>query len=150
MIDVGSPFPDFTLPDQNGEIVTKADLAGAKAIIYFYPKDDTPGCTTQACGFRDNLPKFSGARVIGVSPDPSKKHKKFEDKFSLTFTLLADTERSLIEALGLWIEKTLYGRKYMGVDRTTYLLDESGVIVKVWRKVNVEGHAEDVLAALGG
>jgi thioredoxin-dependent peroxiredoxin len=148
MIDVGSQFPDFSLPDQDGKVVSLADLKGKKAVIYFYPKDDTTGCTAQACSFRDRMPDIEGARVIGVSPDSSKSHRKFADKFGLSFTLLADTERSLIEACGLWIEKTLYGKKYMGVDRTTYLLDEDGKVIRVWRKVKPQDHADEIVLAL--
>lgn len=147
-INPGDPFPDFALPDQDGNVVTNADLMGAPAIVYFYPKDDTPGCTAEACEFRDRLPKFEGAKVLGVSPDPPKKHQKFIAKYGLNFTLLADPERKLIEALGLWVEKTLYGRKYMGVARTTFLLDSEGRVRRIWEKVNPEGHAEEVLSAL--
>ncbi|MBI5708325.1 MAG: thioredoxin-dependent thiol peroxidase [Armatimonadetes bacterium] len=148
MIDAGQHFPDFELEDQNGRVVRLDDLKGSKAVIYFYPKDDTPGCTTEACEFRDRAANLKGAQVFGVSPDPAKKHKKFADKFGLGFPLLADPEKKLIEACGLWVEKTLYGRKYMGVDRTTFLLDEKGVVARVWRKVKPEGHAEEVLRAL--
>lgn len=149
MIDVGSAFPNFELQDQDGKTWTKQDLFGTRTVIYFYPKDDTPGCTVEACDFRDLMPKFKGAKVFGVSPDPIKKHKKFIDKFSLNFPLLADTEKALVQALGIWVEKTLYGRKYMGVERSTYILDEEGNVMKMWRKVNHEGHAAEVLAALG-
>lgn len=149
MIDVGDAFPDFTLQDQDGKTWTKNDLIGSKTVVYFYPKDDTPGCTVEACEFRDLMPKFKGVKVFGVSPDAPKKHRKFIDKFSLNFPLLADTEKELCQTLGLWIEKTLYGKKYMGVDRTTYLLDENGTVEKVWRKVKHEGHAAEVLSALG-
>lgn len=150
MLKPGDDFPDFELSDQNGAVVRKADLIGAKSIVYFYPKDDTSGCTLEACDFRDRLPKFSGAKVIGVSPDSVKSHAKFVKKFDLNFTLLADPERKLIEPLGLWVEKTLYGRKYMGVARTTFLLDEQGRIRQVWERVKPEGHAEEVRAALSG
>ncbi|MBX3120324.1 MAG: thioredoxin-dependent thiol peroxidase [Fimbriimonadaceae bacterium] len=148
MIDVGSPFPDFVLQDQDGKTWTKNDLYGSKTIVYFYPKDDTAGCTTEACEFRDLLPEFSGAKVYGVSPDPVKKHRKFADKFELNFPLLADTDKFLCDTLGIWVKKTLYGKKYMGIERTTYLLDEKGVIEKVWRQVKIEGHAAEVLSAL--
>lgn len=145
---VGDPFPDFSLLDQDGRTVTRDDVRGTPTVVYFYPKDDTSGCTVEACEFRDQLPAFEGARVIGVSPDPPKSHRKFADKFGLSFTLLADTDRALAEACGVWVEKTLYGRKYMGVERTTFLLDESGAITHVWRKVKVAGHAEVVRKAL--
>jgi len=149
MIEEGSQFPTFSLPDQNGKIVSLADLKGQKAVIYFYPKDDTSGCTAEACEFRDSVPAIPGAKVIGVSPDDTKSHRKFADKYNLNFTLLADTDRSLCEALGLWVEKSMYGKKYMGVERTTYVLDEAGAIVKVFRKVKPQGHAAEVLAVLG-
>ena len=147
MIEEGDQFPSFSLQDQEGNTHTLAELKGSKSVLYFYPKDDTPGCTVEACNFRDNLPKFEGLKVFGVSPDSAKSHKKFEQKFNLNFTLLADTERALTEKLGLWVEKSMYGKKYMGVDRTTYLVDENGKIQKIWRKVKPEGHAEEVLAA---
>lgn len=148
MIDAGQTFPDFELEDQSGNWIRLADLKDSKAVIYFYPKDDTPGCTAEACEFRDRASVLKGAKVFGVSPDSAKKHKKFAEKFGLNFPLLADPERKLIEACGLWVEKTLYGRKYMGVERTTFLLDEQGVVAKVWRKVKPEGHAEEVIGAL--
>jgi len=148
MLAPGDSFPDFELQDQDGKTVTKADLAGQRAIVYFYPKDDTSGCTAESCGFRDTLPKFKGARVIGVSPDSVKSHQKFKTKYDLNFTLLADPERKLIEPLGLWVEKTLYGKKYMGVARTTFLLSPDGRVEKVWEKVKPEGHEQEVLAAM--
>ncbi|MFZ4506829.1 MAG: thioredoxin-dependent thiol peroxidase [Fimbriimonas sp.] len=148
MIEEGSPFPEFSLLDQDGNTVASADLKGSKTIIYFYPKDDTPGCTTEACEFRDSLPKFEGAKVFGVSPDSPKAHRKFIDKYGLTFSLLADTEQALSNVAGVWVEKSMYGKKYMGVERTTFLLDEEGVVTKVWRKVKPQGHAAEVLAAL--
>ncbi len=144
----GDSFPDFSLPDQDGNLVSKADLVGAPAIVYFYPKDDTSGCTAEACAFRDLMPRFTGARVFGVSPDPPKKHQKFIAKYGLNFTLLSDPERTLIGPLGLWVEKTFYGKKYMGVARTTYLLDAEGRVKKIWEKVDPQGHAEQVLSAL--
>jgi peroxiredoxin Q/BCP len=148
-MDSGTSFPQFSLPDQDDKIVTNADLQGTKTIIYFYPKDDTSGCTKEACEFRDTLPKFTGARVIGVSPDSSKSHRKFIEKYHLTFTLLADTEHALADACGVWVEKSMYGKTYMGVERSTFLLDEQGKVVRVWRKVKVDGHAKDVLTAIG-
>ena len=148
MIEAGSPFPEFQLSDQTGEVLSLGDLKGQKAVIYFYPKDDTPGCTTEACEFRDATPTFGGARVIGVSPDETKSHKKFVEKYSLNFTLLSDPDHSLMEALGIWVEKSMYGKKYMGVERTTYVVDEQGVILKVFRKVKPQGHAAEVLAVL--
>ena len=150
MTEVGQPFPSFSLPDQDGNVVTNADLLGSKTVVYFYPKDDTPGCTAEACGFRNNLAAFEGTRIIGVSPDSPKSHRKFIEKFSLNFTLLADEEQALCNALGIWVEKSMYGKKYMGVDRTTYLLDENGVITHIWQKVKPQGHEQEVLAALKG
>lgn len=148
MLTEGQAFPDFSLSDQDGNTITQEDLKGSKSVIYFYPKDDTPGCTTEACGFRDRMQEVPGARVLGVSPDSAKSHRKFADKFGLKFTLLADTEHSLCEACGVWVEKSMYGKTYMGVERTTFLLDENGLITKVFAKVKPQGHAEEVLAAL--
>lgn len=150
MLDVNQPFPEFELADQNGLARTKASLLGSPTVVFFYPKDDTSGCTVEACGFRDALPQFVGAKVVGVSPDGVKSHAKFATKFSLPYTLLADTEKALCEAVGVWVEKSMYGRKYMGVERTTFLLDAGGVVRRVWRKVKPDGHAEEVLAALEG
>jgi peroxiredoxin Q/BCP len=150
MLTEGDEFPDFELCDQEGRQVTKRDLLGKSSVVYFYPKDDTPGCTLESCQFRDALPRFAGlgAAVFGVSPDSVRSHKRFAEKHGLGFTLLADPERKLIDACGLWVEKSLYGRKYMGVERTTFLLADDGSIVRVWRKVTPEGHAEEVRAAL--
>lgn len=149
MLDEAASFPSFSLPDQDGNVVDSNSLRGQKVVVYFYPKDDTSGCTAEACEFRDRLTDIPGAKVIGVSPDSSKSHRKFADKYGLTFTLLADTEHSLAEACGVWVEKSMYGKKYMGIERTTFLLDESGVITKVFRKVKPQGHAAEVIAALG-
>lgn len=148
MLEAGQPFPEFSLPDQDGKTWTNADLAGQLTIVYFYPKDDTSGCTAEACEFRDLLPKFTGARVIGVSPDSVKSHRKFVDKYALTFTLLADEDHALADACGVWVEKSMYGKKYMGVERTTFLVGPDGKVTKVWNKVKPQGHAEEVLAAL--
>ena len=148
LLTEGQAFPQFTLNDQDGNSVTLDELKGAKTVVYFYPKDDTPGCTTEACGFRDRLQDIPGARVIGVSPDNSRSHRKFADKFGLTFTLLADTEHALCEACGVWVEKSMYGKTYMGVERTTFLLDENASIIKVFAKVKPDGHAQEVIAAL--
>ncbi len=147
-LTVGQKFPDFSLLDQDGNTVGPADLAGAPAIIYFYPKDDTSGCTAEACDFRDSLPRFQGARVIGVSPDSVRSHKKFAEKYALPFTLLADPEHALLQAAGVWVEKSMYGRKYMGVERTTVLVDANGTVVRVWSKVKVPGHATEVQEAV--
>ncbi|RYG47776.1 thioredoxin-dependent thiol peroxidase [bacterium] len=148
MIEVGQPFPPFSLPDQDGNVLSLDDLKGERAVIYFYPKDDTSGCTTQACGLQERLADIPGARVLGVSPDSPKSHRKFADKFGLKFTLLADTEKSLCEACGVWVEKSMYGKKYMGVARTTFLLDANGIVTKVFEKVKPETHTADVIAAL--
>lgn len=148
MLNVGDSFPSFSLPDQSGKVHTLDDLKGEKSVLYFYPKDDTPGCTVEACEFRDNLPKFEGVRVFGVSPDDEKSHVKFISKFNLNFPLLADKGAKLSTAAGVWVEKSMYGKKYMGVERTTFLLDESGKIEKIWHKVKPDGHTAEVLAAL--
>lgn len=144
MIDVGDAFPDFELTDDHGNLVNNETLIGKPTLLYFYPKDNTPGCTIQACALRDHLESFYGIRVIGVSPDSVKKHVNFREKHNLNFRLLADIDKALATKLGLWSEKMLYGRKYFGVDRTTYLLDSKGTIVKVWRKVNPLTHYKEV------
>ena len=148
MLKEGDRFPEFSLQDQDGKTVTNADLMGQKTVVYFYPKDDTPGCTVEACEFRDMAPSFPNARVIGVSPDKPRAHVKFIAKFNLNFTLLADTEHKLAEDCGVWVEKSMYGKKYMGVERSTFLLDEEGQVLKIWRKVKPEGHAKEVASAL--
>lgn len=148
MLQEGQPFPDFKLPDQDGNVVTLDDLKGGPAIVYFYPKDDTPGCTTEACTINDSLPNFGGARVFGVSPDSAKSHRKFADKYGLRFTLISDTDHELADRCGLWVEKTMYGKKYMGVARTTFLLDDQGIIQRIWRDVKPDGHAAELAAAL--
>ncbi|MCB0826999.1 MAG: peroxiredoxin [Armatimonadetes bacterium] len=147
MLKPGDAFPSFSLPDQDEKIVDNTSLAGNPYVIYFYPKDDTSGCTMEACEFTENLPKFGDIKVIGVSPDSAKKHTKFIAKYELGVTLLADEEKQLISACGLWIEKSMYGRKYMGVDRTTFLVGADGKIIQVWEKVKPAGHAAEVLKA---
>jgi peroxiredoxin Q/BCP len=154
VIQEGQPFPDFTLADQNGEVMSKSNLEGSEAVIYFYPKDDTPGCTTEACEFQSAVSDLhkagkTGFRVIGVSPDAVKSHKKFADKYKLEFTLLADVDHTLAEALGVWVEKSMYGKKYMGVERTTFLVDRSGLIKKIFNKVKPEGHASQIFDSVG-
>ncbi len=146
-ISVGDKIPAFKAETAEGAITHK-DLKGQTTILYFYPKDDTPGCTTQACAFRDNLPKFTRikAKVYGVSRDSLTRHDKFARKHELPFTLISDEDGSLCEAFGTWIEKSLYGRKYMGIDRATFLIDSDGVVRHIWRKVKVAGHVEAVLA----
>jgi peroxiredoxin Q/BCP len=146
----GDKAPAFSLPDEMGALVSSASLSGKPYVIYFYPKDDTPGCTKEACDFRDNLRAFNTqkVRVLGVSPDDPKRHAKFKEKYGLTFTLLSDTEKQLISAYGIWIKKLNYGREYMGVQRSTFIVDKAGKIAKAWHGVRVPGHVEAVLAAL--
>jgi peroxiredoxin Q/BCP len=145
----GSRAPSFSLPDDAGAIVSSASLAGKPYVLYFYPKDDTPGCTAEACDFRDNLSAFNSQklRVIGVSPDEPSRHAKFKQKYGLTFTLLSDTEKTLANAYGVWVEKQNYGRTYMGVERSTFLIDKAGTIKKAWHRVRVAGHVAAVLAS---
>ena len=152
MLEAGTPAPDFTLPDEDGNPVTLSDLTGQPVVVYFYPKASTPGCTTQACGVRDHLAEYAklGARVLGISPDPVKAIAKFHDKQSLNFTLLADEDHAVCESYGVWAEKSMYGRTYMGVLRATFIVGADGRIEKVWPKVKPEGHADEVLAALNG
>lgn len=152
MAKIGEQAPDFTAKtDGDGEI-TLSKLRGKTVVLYFYPKDDTPGCTKEACGFRDALPDFSkvDAEIIGVSRDSVAKHDKFKAKFELPFALASDEDGTVCEAYGTWVEKSMYGRKYMGIDRATFLIDEKGVIRGAWRKVKVPGHVEAVLAAAQG
>lgn len=148
-LDVGDTLPDFTLPTDGGGTLSSADLAGKTTVLYFYPKDNTSGCTKQAQAFRDALGDFesAGTRVVGVSPDGVASHDKFKAKQDLNFTLISDEDKSLCEAFGVWKEKSMYGRKYMGVERSTFLIDSQGVIQRAWRKVKVAGHADDVLQA---
>ena len=150
MIEPGKKAPSFSLPDQEGEKHSLADYAGQPVVIYFYPKDDTPGCTKESCAFENNLPKFkkSKAAVIGVSVLDSASKAKFAKKYGLTFPLLADENHAVMEKYGVWQEKSMYGKKYMGVARTTYLIGPDGKVVKRWDGVKVDGHAEDVLAAV--
>jgi len=148
-IEAGKKAPDFKLPTDGGGTVSLKALRGKPVVLYFYPKDDTSGCTAEACGFRDNLSKFNRvkAEVIGISRDPVKSHDKFKAKYDLPFTLASDEEGKVCEAYGTWVQKSLYGRKYMGIERATFLIDGAGVVRHVWRKVKVPGHVEDVLAA---
>jgi peroxiredoxin Q/BCP len=152
VVEVGQPAPDFTLQDQNGEEVTLSALRGRPVVLYFYPKDDTPGCTKEACAFRDARVDYekAGAKVIGVSPDGVKSHGKFAEKYGLPFTLVADTEKSVCQSYGVWQEKSMYGKKSWGVVRTTFVIDGAGVVRQVFPKVKVDGHSDAVLAALGG
>lgn len=146
----GTTAPDFTLPTQTGTPITLSKLRGNKVIIYFYPKADTSGCTKEACAFEENLNDFKKLEVtiIGISRDPVNKLVKFADKYNLTFPLASDEEGKVTEAYGVWVEKSMYGRKYMGIERATFLIDETGKILKVWHKVKVTGHVEDVLKTL--
>jgi peroxiredoxin Q/BCP len=150
MIDPGKKAPVFSLPDQEGQKHVLADYAGRPVVLYFYPKDDTPGCTKESCAFQDNLPKFkkSKAAVFGVSVLNSASKAKFAAKYGLTFPLLADEDHAVMEKYGVWQEKSMYGKKYMGVARTTYLIGPDGKVVKRWDGVKVDGHAEEVLAAV--
>ena len=150
LLQVGDKAPDFTLPTDSDSEISLSSLKGHKIILYFYPKDDTPGCTKQACGFRDALPQFSklDAHIIGVSKDSPAKHDKFKAKYDLNFPLAADEDGQLCEAYGVWVEKNMYGRKYMGIERTTFLIDEQGTIQHIWRKVKVKDHIEDVAQTL--
>ncbi len=145
---VGDRAPDFTLPTDTGSITLSA-LKGKAVVVYFYPRDDTPGCTKEACGFNDNLAQFGkvGAEIIGISKDSEKSHGKFRAKYGLKFHLASDTETKVLQAYGAWTEKSLYGRKYMGIERSTFLIDKAGTIRGVWRGVKVPGHVEEVLAA---
>ena len=150
MLEVGSKAPMFTLPDQNGEMHSLSEYVGQKVILYFYPKDNTAGCTAQACGFAELYPQFRehGAVVLGVSKDSVNSHKKFEEKYGLPFTLLSDPSLEVIQAYGVWQEKKLYGKVSMGVVRTTYLIDEQGVIVKAMGKVKASENPAQMLKVL--
>ena len=151
MLESGSLAPDFELPDQDGNPVSLSDLRGQTVVLYFYPRADTPGCTTQACGVRDHRGDYeaAGARVLGVSPDEVDAVKRFAEKHDLDFTLLADADHSVAEAYGTWVEKSNYGKTYMGVQRATFIIDADGTIARVFPKVSPETHDEVVLGALG-
>jgi peroxiredoxin Q/BCP len=152
MLQPGDQAPNFELPDQNGNLVKLSDLKGQTVVLYFYPRADTPGCTTQACGVRDRGAEYAaaGARVIGVSPDTVDAVKKFADRFDLDFTLLADAEHAVAEAYGTWVEKSMYGKRYWGVQRATFLIGPDGRVAKVFPKVSPKTHDDVVLAALTG
>ncbi|HRE41509.1 MAG TPA: thioredoxin-dependent thiol peroxidase [Ignavibacteria bacterium] len=147
MLKPGDKAPDFKLPADDGKTYSLKDFKGKKLILYFYPKDDTDGCTKEACAFRDNIKKFTvkNTTVIGVSKDSIKSHTKFKDKYELNFPLLSDETGDILEKYGVWKEKSMYGRKYMGIERTTFLIDEKGKIEKIWEKVKVPGHIETLL-----
>jgi thioredoxin-dependent peroxiredoxin len=150
MVKEGGLAPDFTLRSDKGEEVTLSSLRGSPVVLYFYPKDDTPGCTTQACALRDSYDEFSerGAVVLGVSPDSETSHVKFKEKYGLPFTLLADPDHHVADEYGTWVEKKNYGKTYMGIERSTFLIDSEGKLTKVMRRVKPDTHADEVLAAL--
>ncbi|MEO5930448.1 MAG: thioredoxin-dependent thiol peroxidase [Candidatus Kapaibacterium sp.] len=150
MPQIGDTAPDFSAPDQNGRVHHLKDYRGRKIVLYFYPKDMTSGCTAEACDFRDNIPRVTagGTVLLGVSPDTAARHAKFAAKESLEFPLLADVDTAISQAYGVWKEKSMYGRKYMGIERTTFIIDEKGKIAKVFPKVKVPGHVAEVIDAL--
>ncbi|MGE3781390.1 MAG: thioredoxin-dependent thiol peroxidase [Alphaproteobacteria bacterium] len=149
-VNIGDQAPDFTLPTDGNRSVTLSALRGKPVVLYFYPKDDTSGCTAEACGFRDSFPDFgsTGAVVIGVSRDSVASHDKFKQKHALPFILASDATGEVTERYGVWVEKSMYGRKYMGIDRSTFLIDRDGVVRAAWRKVKVSGHVGQVLKAV--
>ncbi len=150
MLEEGKKAPLFTLKNQEGKEISLKDFNGKKVVLYFYPKDDTTGCTKEACSFRDGFPQFNNlnAVILGISPDSVASHKKFAEKYNLPFTLLSDESKKVIEKYGVWKEKNNYGKKYMGVERTTYVIDENGMIQKIFPKVKVEGHDLELLEEL--
>ncbi|HEV8678595.1 MAG TPA: thioredoxin-dependent thiol peroxidase, partial [Stellaceae bacterium] len=149
-LKVGDKAPDFTMPTDGGGTVTLAQLRGKPVVLYFYPKDDTSGCTAEACGFRDSVPDYgkTGAAVVGVSRDSVASHDRFKKKHGLTFTLGSDADGKVTEDYGVWVEKSMYGRKYMGIERATFLIDKDGVVRQIWHKVKVGGHVAEVLKAM--
>ena len=148
-LKIGDKAPAFKLPRDGGGEMSLSDFSGRKLVLYFYPKDDTSGCTAEAIDFNRLAADFAkaDASIVGVSPDPVKKHDKFRDKYELGFPLVSDETKTMLETYGVWVEKSMYGRKYMGVERSTFLIDGKGKIAKIWRKVKVTGHADEVLAA---
>ena len=144
--EIGKKAPNFSALDENEKTVSLSDFAGKKLVLYFYPKDDTPGCTAEACSLRDNYQDLldKGYAVLGVSPDEPKKHIKFIAKYNLPFSLLADTDQAVCNAYGVWVEKSMYGRKYMGVARTTFIIDENGILTKIIEKVDTKNHASQI------
>jgi thioredoxin-dependent peroxiredoxin len=147
-VEIGRQVPNFELEANNGETVNLSKFKGTNIVLYFYPKDMTPGCTTEACDFRDQIQKFTevDAVILGVSPDPVDRHQKFAEKYGLPFLLLADTEHHLAEAFGVWKLKKNFGKEYMGIERSTFIVDKEGKLVKEWRKVKVKGHVEEALS----
>jgi peroxiredoxin Q/BCP len=150
MVEEGKPAPDFTLPSETGEQVTLSSLRGQPVVVFFYPRDDTPGCTRQACGIRDAWGEFaaSGATVFGISPDNPRSHTKFREKYDLPFSLLADEDHAVAEKYGVWVEKKMLGKKFMGIERSTFVIDADGNVAKVMRRVKPDLHADQVLTAL--
>ncbi|MCD8497509.1 MAG: thioredoxin-dependent thiol peroxidase [Alphaproteobacteria bacterium] len=150
VLNIGDKAPDFKLPGDGGKDVSLSAYKGRKVVLYFYPKDDTSGCTAESCAFRDSLPAFEKlkADIIGVSKDSVKRHDKFKEKYDLNFPLASDEEGDVCERYGVWVEKSMYGRKYMGIERSTFLIDEQGKIAAIWRKVKVPGHVDDVKKTL--
>jgi len=150
MLELGQVAPEFSLQDQDGHTRSLSDARGRWLVVYFYPKDDTPGCTKEACAFRDDLPRFDGlnAWVWGVSADDERAHQRFVEKYGLNFPLLVDPDKAMLQAYGAWVEKSMYGKSYMGVQRITYLIDPDGKVARVWPKVKPETHAEEVAAAV--
>lgn len=146
-IEIGKQAPDFELQANNGETVTLSSFKGTNVVLYFYPKDMTPGCTTEACDFRDQIQQFTelDAVILGISPDPVNRHQKFVDKYGLPFLLLADTEHQVAEDYGVWKLKKNFGKEYMGIERSTFIIDKNGTLVKEWRKVQVKGHVDAAL-----
>lgn len=151
-ITIGQPAPDFTLPTDGNGTVTLSALRGRHVVVYFYPKDDTSGCTTEACGFGESLPHFEqvDATIIGISKDSVASHDKFKAKYKLPFILASDKDSDVTERFGAWVEKSMYGRTYMGIERCTFLIDKDGIVRQVWRKVKVAGHVDAVLKAVQG
>ena len=149
MVKEGNKAPDFSATDQNGKKVKLSSFKGKKnVVLYFYPKDMTPGCTTEACDFRDQFKKFKGTEILGVSIDSPERHQKFIEKYDLPFTLISDVDQKVVNKYGVWQEKKLYGRKFMGIVRSTFIIDKSGVVRKIFPKVKVKGHIDEVMEAL--
>ncbi|HZS45144.1 MAG TPA: thioredoxin-dependent thiol peroxidase [Blastocatellia bacterium] len=150
-LSVGDKAPTFSLKNSEGKTVKLSDFKGQKVVVYFYPKDDTPGCTKEACGFRDDISQFNkkGIEVVGISPDDTASHQKFATKYDLPFTLLADPSHEVAEKYGVWAEKNMYGKKYWGIKRTTFVVDEDGRIQEIFGKVNTDTHSKDVLNTIG-
>jgi peroxiredoxin Q/BCP len=148
-LETGSPAPDFDLPSDGGGRITLSSFKGRNVVLYFYPKDDTPGCTAEAIDFNRLRNEFlkAGTEILGFSADPPQRHDKFKKKYALDFPLVSDEAKTVLETYGLWVEKSMYGRKYMGVERTTFLIDTKGMIARIWSKVTVPGHADEVLEA---